>query len=147
MVTTPERMPRERVAAAVGAWGEPVVVGWCVRLLSGAGPGAVPHEAAVVLGGRHALGLLQRPDPTQDHWWRVWGARGLLYAWDGSASDQVWAALDDEAWRVREGALRVVARHRLDEDPRRLVELADDPVARVRSAAARASVRSAQRTL
>ncbi len=110
------------------------------ELARGSGPEAVGREAALVLGGRHGAALLA--DPTCDHawWWCVWGLRGLLYVWDDEAARHVLAALDDEAWRVREGALRVVAR-RLRRDPQRVSDLLDDPVERVRSAAARALVR------
>lgn len=133
--------PGRRVAAAVATYGEPVVAGWCTELVRGSEPEVVGREAALVLGGRHGAILLD--DPNADHawWWRVWGLRGLLYVWDGAAGGRVLAALDDEAWRVREGALRVVARRRLDDDLQRVADLLEDPVARVRSAAARALVR------
>ena len=116
-------------------------MGWCTELARASRPQTVPRDAALALGGRHAALLLD--DPTVDHawWWRVWGLRGLLYVWDDRAGEAVLTALDDEAWRVREGALRVVARRRLDHDPQRVSDLRDDPVGRVRSAAARALVR------
>lgn len=133
--------PSVRVAAAVDAYGEQVVVGWCTDLVRRSTPRGVPRDAALALGGRHAALLLD--DPTVDHawWWRVWGLRGLLYVWDDRAGAHVLTALDDEAWRVREGALRVVARRCLDDEPQRVSDLRDDPVERVRSAAARALVR------
>jgi hypothetical protein len=43
-----------------------------------------------------------------------------LWAWDDVALPAVKSALNDEAWRVREMALKVVARHKLDDaDSRR----------------------------
>jgi len=53
------------------------------------------------------------------------------------------AALHDDAWRVREMALKVVARHRLDETLTAVAGLQEDPVARVRTAASRALFRLA----
>lgn len=133
--------PRDRIRAVAQEYGEPVVAGWCILLLAGAGPAAVPREAATALGGRHAQALLADAHPDQQHWWRVWGARGLLYAWHDTARATLWAALDDEAWRVREAALRVVARRRLDEHPQSVADRLEDPVRRVRAAADRALVR------
>lgn len=129
---------RERIARAAAAYGGDVVVGWCIELTGSAGAEAVSSEAALVLGGRHARALLAHPDADHAWWWRVWGLRGLLYVWDESARGAVWRALDDEAWRVREGALRVIARRRLDDAPQRVADLREDPVRRVRSAADRA---------
>lgn len=45
------------------------------------------------------------------------------------------------SWRVREMALKVVARHRLEDALETAAELQDGPVARVRAAARRALVR------
>mgnify|MGYP006137620203 CR=1 FL=1 len=54
--------------------------------------------------------------PSGPHYWlRVWATRGLLWAWDDIALETVGAALDDDAWRVREMAVKVVARHRLED--------------------------------
>ncbi len=116
-------------------------MGWCTDLVRRSTPGGVPREAALVLGGRHAAILVD--DPSADHawWWRVWGLRGLLYVWDDRARGPVVAALTDQAWRVREGALRVIARRLIDDDLQRVSDLREDPVERVRSAAARALVR------
>ena len=57
---------------------------------------------------------------------------------DDVALPPVTTALDDEAWRVREMALTVVARHRLDKVIDAAVSLEQYPVARVRAAASRA---------
>lgn len=50
-------------------------------------------------------------------------------------------ALRDEAWRVREMAAKVVARHLVGGLLADVLPLRDDPVPRVRVAAARAVVR------
>jgi hypothetical protein len=68
----------------------------------------------------------------------VWGARGLLWAWDGSATPEIRLAIVDEAWRVREMGLTVVARHDLGDLVTDVAAARDDPVARVRKAADRA---------
>jgi HEAT repeat protein len=60
-----------------------------------------------------------------------------LYAWDDSARPTVLKALRDESWRVREMALKVVARHDLQAASERVDELLTDPSARVRAAASR----------
>ena len=65
----------------------------------------VPPAAWVRTGG----------EPGPGHWLRVWAARGLLYAWHGSARAAVESSLTDEAWRVREMALRVVAERGLSQ--------------------------------
>jgi HEAT repeat protein len=62
-----------------------------------------------------------------------------LYAWDDSARPAVVKALHDDAWRVREMALKVVARHRLQTASEQVDALKSDPSARVRAAAARTS--------
>lgn len=74
------------------------------------------------------------------YWFRVWGARGLLWAWDPVATDEIRMALEDEHWRVREMALKVVARHRLGDLIEATNQLSDDEVPRVRAAAARAVI-------
>ena len=47
-------------------------------------------------------------------------------------------ALDDESWRVREMALKVITRHGLDDPEQRIVKLLEDPSERVRLQARRA---------
>jgi HEAT repeat protein len=58
-----------------------------------------------------------------------------LWLWDESATAVVVDALTDDAWRVREMAAKVVARHRVDAALGALLGLREDPVARVRTAA------------
>jgi HEAT repeat protein len=105
----------------------------------------VDAELITVLGGRHAEALLPEriDDPVQRYWLRVWAARGLLWCWDDVATEALIGALDDDAWRVREMALKVVARHRVEKAIDKVAQLQDDPVARVRAAAARALVQAA----
>lgn len=80
-------------------------------------------------------------DPVHRYWLRVWAARGLLWCWDDAAEDTLLMALHDDAWRVREMALKVVARHHLDQAIETVAALQDDRAPRVRSAAFRALVR------
>lgn len=68
----------------------------------------------------------------------MWGARGLLWAWDNSALAALRAALRDPAWRVREMAAKVVARNLVGDALDDVAPLRDDPVRRVRVAATRA---------
>jgi len=75
-----------------------------------------------------------------DYWLRVWAARGLLWAWDDAALPALLKALNDDAWRVREMAAKVVNRHRLGDALPVVVDLRQDPVRRVRAAADRAVV-------
>jgi HEAT repeat protein len=65
----------------------------------------------------------------------------LLWAWDDVAQPAVLTALRDDAWRVREMAAKVVARHRLDAALSCVADLQEDPTPRVRAAAARALMR------
>ena len=92
----------------------------------------------MALGGpaaeRHVQG-----EPREDAYWlRVWGARGLLWAWDDEAVPEVRLALADESWRVREMALKVIARQRMGELVTEVAGARVDPVPRVRQAAERA---------
>lgn len=64
----------------------------------------------MALGGPGAAKFPDGEPHGDSYWLRVWGARGLLWAWDDLAGDAIDVALRDEAWRVREMALKVVAR-------------------------------------
>ena len=109
----------------------------CISLISGH-----DADAALVksLGGPEADWYLTA-GPQHRYWLRVWGARGLLWAWDDAAAPAIIAALGDDAWRVREMAAKVVGRHLIDDALPTLHRLQDDPVARVRVAASRALLR------
>jgi len=112
------------------------VVAGCIELLSG---GDADDELIIALGGEHAVAVLDTgPAPVHRYWLRVWAARALLYAWDDGALSAVLDATEDEAWRVREMAARVVARRRLGDALAAMGALCQDPVPRVRAAAARA---------
>jgi hypothetical protein len=125
--------PRGRVEAACLAHGPVAVADACMRLLAGANLDPLMRE---VFGKQHAPEWLESEANT--YWLRVWGARGLLWNWDPRAVGSLRTALRDEAWRVREMAAKVVARHLVDDVQPEVAELLHDPVARVRAAAARA---------
>lgn len=130
------RTPRQSIEAECARRGKDQVVAGCIELLLGR-----PTDDALVaaLGGPPAsLGDARVPQP---YWLRVWAARGLLWAWEAAALPALTRALNDENWRVREMAAKVVARHLLGEALPVVVELRKDPVPRVRSAASRAVVR------
>jgi hypothetical protein len=111
----------------------------CVRLLEG-DDSDVP--LIQLLGGRTAPWALDPSrEPLQRHWFRVWAARGLLWAWHDAATPALRVALRDEAWRVREMAAKVAARHLVGDLLADVLPLRDDPVPRVRAAAGRAVVR------
>lgn len=133
------RSPRERIERLVEHIGEPAVASWCAQVLTGAAAYDSPSRPSITwLGGRHASGELRRGDVDrrrQDHWPRVWAARGLLYAWDPAAAEAVLAGLHDPAWRVREMCAKVVRRRGIAAAEPILDRLLDDRVARVRMAA------------
>src|SRR3954453_11016234 len=132
------KTPRESVEQACARRGKAEVVAGCVALLTS---GDVDAELVLALGGPPARWVVTGEPPGPPYWLRVWALRGLLWAWDDVALRCVKAALNDDAWRVREMALRVVARHRLEDASATVVSLQQDPSARVRAAASRALTR------
>lgn len=131
--------PRQSIEAECVRRGRDVVVEGCVRLLRG---DDTDEALIVALGGPMARRILDDGLPAVHRYWlRVWGTRGLLWAWNGDAADAVHTALADESWRVREMAAKVVARHLIGDALPVVAELRDDPVPRVRAAAARAVMR------
>ncbi len=109
----------------------------CIDLLLGR-PG-VDDDLVLALGGEPAEYVLGGGEGgTSGYWPRVWAARGLLHAWDASATAAIIHATADEAWRVREMAAKVIARHGAGDALAAAVALRDDPVPRVRAAAQRA---------
>ena len=92
-------------------------------------------EFLLYVGGDHARGILNGAPPL--YWPELWGTRALLHVWDDSAALAVTAALENQAWRVREMATRVAA-HRNLPVLEQLTTLLTDDVPRVRAAAARA---------
>jgi hypothetical protein len=127
--------PAARIAAACARRGEAAVVSGCIELLAGR---MADDELVVALGGPPAHGVLDGQG--QPYWLRVWGARGLLYAWDDAAIAAVLDATRDDAWRVREMAAKVTAKRRLDLAASAMSQLRHDDVARVRAAAERALI-------
>lgn len=134
------KTPRESIQQECARRGKGAVVAGCADLLAG---GSADHELILALGGPPARWAVTGEQPGPAYWLRVWAARGLLWAWDDVATPGLVLALDDEAWRVREMALKVVARHRVDVALPAVARLQEDPVPRVRSAAARALARLA----
>lgn len=132
------KTPRESVEQECARRGKKAVVEGCIALLAG---NEADAELILALGGPPARWTLTGEAAGPPYWLRVWAARGLLWAWDDVALDAVLTALDDEAWRVREMALKVVARHRLEDAVAEVAGLQEDPVARVRAAASRALIR------
>jgi hypothetical protein len=128
--------PKQSIGTECARRGTGEVVAGCVALL---GRRDADDSLIIALGGPPARYVLDTgPAPVHLYWLRVWGARGLLYAWDDTARPAVLAALQDEHWRVREMAAKVVARHLLGEATDAVAELRTDQVARVRQAAGRA---------
>jgi HEAT repeat protein len=128
------KTPRQSVAEVCARRGVTAVVAGCVDLLNGR---PVDDDLILALGGPPADWVRTGEPSGPAYWLRVWAARGLLYAWDDSAEPAVLQALRDDEWRVREMALKVVARHRLKAASQHVVELRSDPAARVRAAATR----------
>ena len=128
--------PRRSIEAEAARRGRAAVVDGCVALLEGR---PVDAELVAALGGPAASWAATGEG--RDPWLRVWGARGLLWLWDPSATGPLTVALDDESWRVREMAAKVVARHEVDDALEAVAALARDTVPRVRAAAARALAR------
>ena len=127
--------PRQRVEALAARTGATAVVDGCLRLLAGR---LVSDDFVIALGGPGALSVL---DGRNDYWPRVWALRALLYCWHPRAAAATLAATADPAWRVREMAVRVIARHLPDGIFPNGERLLGDPVARVRAAAERALLR------
>lgn len=121
-----------RIAAAVERLGVDTVVLRSLSLLAGNNEG---EEFLLVVGGEHAQGILDGAPVL--YWPELWGTRALLYVWNDSAIAGVTAALQNQAWRVREMATRVTATRGLTLQVE-ITALLTDEVARVRAAAARA---------
>ena len=129
--------PQQSIESECDRRGRSALISGCQALLRGE---RVDPELLLALGGPAAAKFVADPERIDSYWMRVWGARGLLWAWDDSAACAIELALRDDAWRVREMAARVVARHRLGSLVREVSLLLDDDVLRVRAAADRALV-------
>ena len=131
------------VEAACARYGEEVVVGWCIALLTGeiSGEDAFGPDLPklVALTGQANPGGWQQPvDPVNYYWVRVWAARVLMYAWRDEAVGALQAVADDPAWRVREYVARITAQRELGELVESLLPMLDHELPRVRAAAVRA---------
>jgi HEAT repeat protein len=132
------KTPQGSVEILCAARGKDQVVAGCIDLLRGAD---VDGEFILALGGPPAhWAVSETEQPGPDYWLRVWALRGLLWAWDDSAESAVLRALSDDAWRVREMAVRVAARHHIGAALPLLAELQQDARPRVQTAARRAVV-------
>ncbi len=130
--------PRLRVEAERAKGGAAPLAAGCVALLEGC-PEEVSDDLITVLGGEPARYILDGGAGGRNGYWpRVWAARGLLHAWDSAATAAITGATSDEAWRVREMAAKVIARHRVGDAFDAVAALRAAPVQRVRAAAARA---------
>jgi HEAT repeats len=133
--------PRQNIEAECARRGRNAVVNGCIALLTG---GDADDALIIALGGPPAEIVLNgREGGRHGYWPRVWAARGLLHAWDDTATPAIIVATTDEHWRVREMAAKVVARHRVADAFEAVVALRGDPVPRVRAAAERATVKLA----
>jgi hypothetical protein len=131
-----QKTPRERIASECQRRGKQAVVAGCVDILDGRD---VDDALVVVLGGLHAEYVLSGWEGGKSGYWpRVWAARGLLHAWEDAATPAITRATADEAWRVREMAAKVIARHKVGDALGVVAGLRDDPVKRVSAAAHRA---------
>jgi HEAT repeat protein len=131
--------PRQSVAAECRRRGRPAVVSGCIDLLHGRHD--VDDTLVVALGGPAAEFVLGgQAGGKAGYWPRVWAARGLLHAWDDRAAAAIIRATTDDAWRVREMAAKVIARHRIGDAFTAVAQLRNDQVPRVRAAAERAIV-------
>jgi hypothetical protein len=132
--------PQQRIAAECARRGGHAFTAGCVDLLYGR-YAQVDDDLITALGGEHGKNVLDGFNGGKGGYWpRVWAARGLLHAWDDDATDAIIHATEDEAWRVREMAGKVVARHRVGDALDAVAGLRDDSVPRVRAAAQRAVV-------
>jgi hypothetical protein len=130
--------PRQSIEAECGRRGTDGVLDGCLRLLE---TGSTDAALLLALAGPGGQKFLDGGEHADTYWLRVWALRGLLWVWDDRATRALRVALADEHWRVREMALKVVARHRLDEAFEAALPLRDDPVPRVRLASQRAILR------
>lgn len=126
--------PRQSVEQEAARRGERAVVSGCIALLRRK---PVDGPLIMALGGPPADWVRTGESPGPDYWLRVWAARGLLYVWHGSARAALRSALQDEAWRVRAMALRVVGERHLVEERAAVEALCQDSSARVRAVAVR----------
>ena len=131
--------PRTSIARYCNLVGEHALITSLIGLLNGDELSADLGEA--LAGPASRTVLAGGEGGPAGYWARVWALRGLLYVFEERAIPSVVAATTDPAWRVREMALKVIARHRLDEALEAAARCQVDDVARVRAGAARALAR------
>ena len=128
--------PKQSVEFECDRRSRSAVVHDCVAILTGKHPDA---DFLRVIGGPSAETVLDgQAGGLNGYWPRVWAARGLLHVWDDIAADAIIDATTHDAWRVREMAAKVIARHHVMPAIDAVVSLLDDENARVRAAASRA---------
>lgn len=138
---------------AASIWGLPPGRAWaaeCARVGSAAmvdsclavRPGQeYDEDLLLVIGSPGAGSVLAGGEGGVSGYWPrtwTWALRALLYPWEDRASSVVIAATCDQAWRVREMAAKVIARHRIDDGLDAVGWLLTDPVPRVRATVGRA---------
>lgn len=129
--------PSVLIGLAVKRWGPRGLMDRCVHLYREMDWGDEP-ELLSYLAGSNGRRWVELGFGTQGYFVRAWALRAMLYAWDESASKTVIDALDDEHWRPREMALKVVAKRLVDGDVDAVARRRDDPVPRVQAAARQA---------
>jgi hypothetical protein len=128
--------PKHSIEAECERRGRLTFVTGCVDLLEGR---ATDDDLLIALAGPGAFSILEgRGGGRSGYWPRVWGARGLLHAWDDVATKAIIQGASDESWRVREMVAKVTAAHGVDDAVAAMAILSNDPVPRVRIAAQRA---------
>ena len=127
--------PQQSIEAECARRGRDAVVDGCARLIAG---DYDDTSLIMALGGPGVRKFFDGRPHDDEYWFRVWGARGLLWVFTPEATTAVGAALSDESWRVREMAAKVAARHRIGDLLTEVAALRDDPAPRVRAAAERA---------
>jgi hypothetical protein len=127
--------PQQSIERECARRGRVDVITGCRALVRGE---QVDADLLLALGGPGARKFLDGALHDDAYWLRVWGARGLLWVWDDAARGEVLLAVRDPAWRVREMAFKVIARHEIDDLVTEVAAARSDPVPRVRQAADRA---------
>ncbi|HEY5265523.1 MAG TPA: HEAT repeat domain-containing protein [Acidimicrobiales bacterium] len=128
--------PKQSIEAECRRRGRAQLIAGCIHILEGRSD---DDDLLLALAAPAVLTVLDGREGGRNGCWpKVWAARGLLRAWDDSASKVVVEAALDESWRVREMVAKVVATHEIDSAVPAMVVLLKDPVARVRRAAERA---------
>jgi hypothetical protein len=124
--------PQQSIERECTRRGKDEVVDGCRRLVR---QEAVDPQLVRALGGPGADKFFDGRPHADTYWLRVWGLRGLLWAWDDTAMREVRLALGDDAWRVREMAFKVISHHLLGDFTADAAAGREDEVPRVRQAA------------